>query len=161
MGKTMLGKKNESNPAAGSGGQTLNTIIGRGTVFEGDMKVENSVRIDGTFKGDLVCSGALTISQTGEAYAQLEGKDIYINGVVRGTVRAEKVRLDSQAKFVGDVHAATLVITEGAVFHGKSAMESESIPGTEPAKNSGAASNEKAKEGNGVAKSDKAETKTT
>ena len=153
----MLGKKTESNPVVAASGQTLNTIIGRGTVFEGDMKVENSVRIDGTFKGDLVCSGALTISQTGEAYAQLEGKDIYINGVVRGTVRAEKVRLDSQAKFIGDVHAATLVITEGAVFHGKSAMEIGDVPSTEQAKSSGAASAGKANEGNGVAQSEKAE----
>ena len=119
----MLGKKENANVS--SGGQTLNTIIGRGTLFEGTMQVENSVRVDGTFKGELTCSGALTISQSGEAYAQLEGKDIYINGVVRGTVRAEKVRLDSQARFVGDIHARTLSISEGAVFHGSSSMEVE------------------------------------
>ena len=119
----MLGKK--ENGSVSSGGQTLNTIIGRGTLFEGTMQVENSVRVDGTFKGELTCSGALTISQSGEAYAQLEGKDIYINGVVRGTVRAEKVRLDSQARFVGDIHARTLSVSEGAVFHGSSSMEVE------------------------------------
>ena len=119
----MLGKKENGNVSAG--GQTLNTIIGRGTLFEGTMQVENSVRVDGTFKGELTCSGALTISQSGEAYAQLEGKDIYIKGVVRGTVRAEKVRLDSQARFVGDIHARTLSVSEGAVFHGSSSMEVE------------------------------------
>ena len=118
----MLGKK-ENGSVAGSG-QTLNTIIGRGTIFEGVMKVDNSVRIDGTFKGELSCSGALTISQSGEAYAHLEGRDIYINGIVRGTVRAEKVRLDSQARFIGDVYSGTLSVTEGAVFHGSCSMES-------------------------------------
>ena len=45
----MLGKK--ENGAVNGSGQTLNTIIGRGTLFEGTMKVENSVRIDGVFKG--------------------------------------------------------------------------------------------------------------
>ena len=109
----MLGKKDNGTPASG---QTLNTIIGRGTLFEGTMKVENSVRIDGIFKGELSCSGSLTISQTGEAYAHLEGKDIYINGIVHGTVRAEKVRLDSQARFIGDVYANALSVSEGAVF---------------------------------------------
>lgn len=88
------------------------------------MKVDNSVRIDGTFKGELTCSGALTISQSGEAYAHLEGRDIYINGIVRGTVRAEKVRLDSQARFIGDVYASALSVSEGAVFHGSCSMES-------------------------------------
>ena len=118
----MLGKKD--NGAAGGNGQTLNTIIGRGTIFEGVMKVDNSVRIDGTFKGELTCSGALTISQSGEAYAHLEGRDIYINGVVRGTVRADKVRLDSQARFIGDVYSSALSVSEGAVFHGSCSMES-------------------------------------
>ena len=117
----MLGKKDNGTV---QGGQTLNTIIGRGTIFEGVMKVDNSVRIDGTFKGELTCSGALTISQSGEAYAHLEGRDIYINGIVRGTVRAEKVRLDSQARFIGDVYASALSVSEGAVFHGSCSMES-------------------------------------
>ena len=117
----MLGKK--ENGAVNGNGQTLNTIIGRGTVFEGMMKVDNSVRIDGIFKGELSCSGALTISQSGEAYAHLEGKDIYINGIVRGTVRAEKVRLDSQARFIGDVYTGALSVSEGALFHGSCAME--------------------------------------
>ena len=118
----MLGKRDNGNVAGK--GQTLNTIIGRGTVFEGVMKVDNSVRIDGTFKGELTCSGALTISQSGEAYAHLEGRDIYINGIVRGTVRAEKVRLDSQARFIGDVYATALSVSEGAIFHGSCSMES-------------------------------------
>ena len=118
----MLGKKD--NGAVAGGSQTLNTIIGRGTVFEGVMKVDNSVRIDGIFKGELSCSGTLTISQSGEAYAHLEGRDIYINGIVRGTVRAEKVRLDSQARFIGDVYASALSVSEGAVFHGSCSMES-------------------------------------
>ncbi len=119
----MLGKKD--NGAVAGGGQTLNTIIGRGTLFEGTMKVENSVRVDGVFKGELSCSGALTISQSGEAYAHLEGKDIYINGIVRGTVCAEKVRLDSQARFIGDIYATALSVAEGAIFHGSCSMDIE------------------------------------
>jgi cytoskeletal protein CcmA (bactofilin family) len=119
----MLGKKD--NGAIAGGGQTLNTIIGRGTLCEGTMKVENSVRVDGVFKGELKCSGALTISQSGEAYAHLEGKDIYINGIVRGTVHAEKVRLDSQARFIGEIHANALSVSEGAIFHGSCSMDIE------------------------------------
>ena len=119
----MLGKKD--NGVIAGGGQTLNTIIGRGTLFEGTMKVENSVRVDGVFKGELTCSGALTVSQSGEAYAHMEGKDIYINGIVRGTVHAEKVRLDSQARFIGDIYANALSVSEGAIFHGSCSMDIE------------------------------------
>ena len=117
----MLSKK--LNGTTNGSGQSLNTIIGRGTIFEGAMKVENSVRIDGVFKGELHCSGTLTISQSGEAHAQIEGTDIYVNGEVQGSVRADKVHLDSQARFVGEVFTSTLSITEGAVFQGNCAME--------------------------------------
>lgn len=132
----MLGRK--ENGATNGSGQPLNTIIGSGTLFEGTMKVDNSVRIDGIFKGELSCTGTLTISQSGEAYAQIEGVEIYINGIVRGTVKAEKIRLDSQARFVGDVNTSSLSVSEGAVFHGNCVMEtdaeSEETEGQEPAK---------------------------
>lgn len=117
----MLRKKDNGTPTGG--GQTLNTIIGRGTVMEGTVTVENGVRIDGVFKGELKCSGTLTISQNGQAYAELEGKEVYVNGIVRGTVRAQKVRLDSQARFIGDIHTSALSMAEGAVFHGSCTMD--------------------------------------
>ena len=122
----MLGKKDENG-----GGETLNTIVGRGTLFEGVMKVDNSVRIDGTFKGELSCSGTLTIGQSGEAHAQLDGRDVYINGVVHGNVRGDKVRLDSQARVVGDIHSNALSISEGAVFQGNCSMDVDDLEGVD------------------------------
>ena len=123
----MLGKKEET----GGGGETLNTIVGRGTLFEGVMKVDNSVRIDGTFKGELSCSGTLTIGQSGEAHAQLDGRDVYINGVVHGNVRGDKVRLDSQARVVGDITSNALSISEGAVFQGNCSMDVDELEGVD------------------------------
>ena len=123
----MLGKK-EGN----GGGETLNTIVGRGTLFEGVMKVDNSVRIDGTFKGELSCSGTLTIGQSGEAHAQLQGRDIYINGLVQGNVRGDRVRLDSQARVVGDISSNALSISEGAIFQGNCSMEMANAENSEP-----------------------------
>ena len=67
--------------------------------------------------------GTLTIGQSGEAHAQLEGRDIYINGLVHGNLRGDKVRLDSQARVVGDINSHALSISEGAVFQGNCSME--------------------------------------
>lgn len=116
----MLSKKKKSGSASG---QALNTIIGRGSCFEGKLKVDNSVRIDGVFKGELVCTGDLTISQSGEADATLQCKDAYIDGVVSGSVRADKVRLDTQSRFTGDVYTDSFTVAEGAIFHGACSME--------------------------------------
>lgn len=117
----MLGNKKKGTSA--SNGQALNTIIGRGSRFEGKLTVDNSVRIDGEFKGELTCSGELTISQSGEADATLQCKDAYIDGVVNGTVHADKVRLDTQSRFTGDVYTDSFSVSEGAIFHGTCSME--------------------------------------
>ncbi|MXW77719.1 MAG: polymer-forming cytoskeletal protein [Gemmatimonadetes bacterium] len=120
----MLSNKKKGASASSSSGQALNTIIGRGSHFEGKLTVDNSVRIDGVFKGELICSGELTISQSGEADATLmQCKDAYIDGVVNGTVRADKVRLDTQSRFTGEVYTDSFTVAEGAIFHGSCSME--------------------------------------
>ena len=120
----MLSNKKKGTSA--SNGQALNTIIGRGSCFEGKLTVDNSVRIDGAFKGELTCSGELTISQSGEADATLmQCKDAYIDGVVNGTVRADKVRLDTQSRFTGEVYTDSFTVAEGAIFHGSCSMENQ------------------------------------
>ncbi len=133
----MLSNKKKGASTGGSS-QALNTIIGRGSCFEGKLTVDNSVRIDGVFKGELACTGELTISQSGEADATLQCKDAYIDGVVSGTVRADKVRLDTQSRFTGKVYTDSFTVSEGAIFHGSCSMEnhkkSESPQGGEAAK---------------------------
>tara|TARA_B100000579_G_scaffold429757_1_gene442038 strand:- start:491 stop:883 length:393 start_codon:yes stop_codon:yes gene_type:complete len=120
----MLGK---SDGSKGSDGNQLNTIIGAGTIFEGTMRVDNGVRIDGTFNGELKCSGAVTISQSGRLHGNLWAKEIYINGRVDGDVHADKVRLDGEACLVGDVQAKALSVADGAVLHGVCNMQNEKV----------------------------------
>ena len=128
----MLSNKKKGASAA-SNGQALNTIIGRGSCFEGKLTVDNSVRIDGVFKGELTCTGELTISQSGEADAQLQCKDAYIDGTVSGSVRADKVRLDTQSRFTGDVYTDSVLGRRGCalprlLFDGKSPEEERAAP---------------------------------
>jgi len=100
--------------------RTLDTMLGPGTFFEGTMKAEKSVRIEGAFKGELFCSGFLMITESSRVEAQIEGMDVYINGIVRGTVGAKRVRLDREARLIGDIYTQKLSIVEGAIFHGRS-----------------------------------------
>ena len=108
--------------------ESLETIIGPGTFFKGTMKVENSVRIEGIFNGRIFCGGSLTITPSGEVWATLEGKEVYVHGTVNGTVQAEKVQLDKESCFIGDIRTRTLSISPGAVFHGRSINFEEDAP---------------------------------
>ena len=106
----------------------LDTIVGCGTHLEGVMKVENNARIDGVFKGELSCRGRLTISLSGAVQADLEGTVVVVRGTVHGTLCADKVHLDSQARFFGDIHTRTLSVAEGALFHGSSLRLDDRVP---------------------------------
>lgn len=105
------------------------TIISQNTHFEGTLEKGHNILINGVFKGALSCSEEVTINPSGEVYALIEGKDISINGMVDGTVRAERVRLASQARFSGEIYTDALQILEGAVFRGCCFMEIEEEEG--------------------------------
>ena len=98
----------------------MNTIIGKGTRFEGTMEVAQSLRIDGSFKGTLTTSDTLIVGATGELEeVTLKVKNAIIGGVVKGNVTASnKVTLESTSKLEGDLTAKLLIIQEGALFIG-------------------------------------------
>ena len=100
--------------------RTLDSFLGPGSFFEGTLKAEKSVRVEGTFRGELFCSGYLVLTESSRVEAQIDGMDVSINGIVRGTVGAERVRLDRKARLIGDLYTQALSIVEGAIFHGRS-----------------------------------------
>ena len=98
----------------------MNTIIGKGTRVEGSMEVAQSLRIDGTFKGQLKASDTLIVGSTGELTdVSVTVKNAIIGGKVKGNITAaSKVTLESSSRLEGDLTAKLLVIEEGALFTG-------------------------------------------
>ena len=94
------------------------TVIGRGTVLEGVLKMEHPLRIEGVVKGDFVASSSLVVSAQGELEAGLiEVGEAVISGRVSGKLRARvRVYVSAGAVFHGTVETPQLVIEEGAIF---------------------------------------------
>ncbi|MCA9731016.1 MAG: polymer-forming cytoskeletal protein [Deferribacteres bacterium] len=116
----MLGKK-ENGTMERTG--NLNTIIGKGTFFEGTLKVESSIRIDGKIKGRIITADALTVGKDGEVEGEVTAKNAIVGGKVQGKVHSSgKVVLEAQSLFQGELKTAKLVIEEGAVFEGVCSM---------------------------------------
>ena len=117
----MLGKKDDS---AITGSGDLNTLIGKGTVLEGKIVVNSSVRIDGKIKGDVKTNDSLVIGKQGEIEGEIIAKNAVVGGKVTGKINAQgKVVLESNAIFKGEMKAARLVIDDGAVFDGQCTMK--------------------------------------
>jgi cytoskeletal protein CcmA (bactofilin family) len=104
----------------------LNTIIGKGTYFEGKIEVNGGIRIDGKVKGKVTCTDTLSVGSEGVIEADLEAKHAIIGGNVKGNVVAsEKLELQSTSVVIGELTSKSLLVEEGSLFHGKCNMREE------------------------------------
>jgi cytoskeletal protein CcmA (bactofilin family) len=114
-------KKKKINP------NTTDTLIGEGTVFEGRIKSEASVCIEGQITGDIDCTGDVIIGENGVAKSNITGRDVTIGGTVHGNVTTKgKLVIAATGKLYGNTNGNSLIIEEGGVFWGTSKMDSKS-----------------------------------
>lgn len=117
----MFGKNNE--PA---GGGKVDTIIGSGSHFKGDINVEGTLRVDGTVDGDITCSGDIIIGKSGVVRAGIKGRNVTVAGEVHGEIVLEgKLEITATGRVQGDIEVDKLVISEGALFKGMSSMKGD------------------------------------
>ncbi len=102
----------------------LNALLGRGSEFDGKLNFEGTVRIDGTFTGEITTNDMLIIGEGAKVTADITCGSIIVNGEVTGNVKAtEMVELHKPAKVKGDITTPSLMIDKGVVFHGNSKMD--------------------------------------
>jgi cytoskeletal protein CcmA (bactofilin family) len=102
----------------------INTLLGRGSTFEGKLTFEGTVRIDGQFKGEIFTDGVLVVGEGAEVQAEIDVTTVIIEGSVTGNVRAKQlVELHAPAHVVGNIATPSLFIDRGVVFEGNCHME--------------------------------------
>lgn len=101
------------------GAGELNGFLGRGTSCTGDLVFEDSMRIDGTFKGSIRSASILSIGETADIEADIDVGVLLVSGRVVGKIRAsDRVEIHPGGKVVGDIRAPNLITRQGAVFRG-------------------------------------------
>ena len=113
-----------------SGGGALSTILAKGTKWNGTLKAESGVRIDGDYEGTLETGGTLVIGKDGTVRAEIKARDAIIGGKVVGNVTAaNKIELQSGASLSGDVKCRGIIIDNDVFFEGHSKMGAAHEPG--------------------------------
>lgn len=106
----------------------VNTLVGRGSHFEGKMTFEGTVRVDGSFSGEIVAddpADTLIVGETAQLRAELEVPTVIIYGALYGNVRASNsVELHAPAHVIGNIISPALVVERGAIFDGNCRMGS-------------------------------------
>ncbi len=97
----------------------VNSIIGEGSEFKGEFKINGLLRIDGTFQGTIETDGKVLIGQSGEAVSDIKARLVVIGGNVRGNIFAtERVILLSTGNITGNIITPSLIMEEGVTFDG-------------------------------------------
>ncbi len=105
----------------------VNTLIGEGAVFDGNLTIPNTIRIDGTVNGNCSCEATLILGETGQIFGNINAHNVIISGSVKGDITAKgKLEFLPTGRLVGNIVANTLVIDEGAYVDGKCTMTSDS-----------------------------------
>jgi cytoskeletal protein CcmA (bactofilin family) len=102
------------------------TLVGEGSQFEGRIKSEASLRIEGMVTGDTECTGDVTVGEHGVVKSNIIARNIIIAGSVHGNIMAKGIlKITATGKLYGNMTAASLMIEEGGIFQGSSKMETK------------------------------------
>ena len=118
------GKKKQINP------NITDTLVGEGSHFEGRIKSEASLRIEGMVTGDMECTGDVTVGERGIVKSNISARNIIIAGSVHGNIMSKGIlKITATGKLYGNTTTASLMIDEGGLFQGTSKMEVKSTSG--------------------------------
>ena len=102
----------------------INTLLGRGSEFEGKLTFEGTVRIDGRLKGEVFSDDVLVVGEGAFVEAEIDIGEIIIQGTVVGNIRAKRaIEIHAPGAVKGDLTTPSLQIDKGVVFEGRSFME--------------------------------------
>ena len=105
------------------------TLIGEEAHFHGALTAKGSLRVEGTFEGDISDAADVEVGARGRILGNVAAEALIVAGEVVGDVVASRsVELLSSAKLSGDVRTPKLKIDEGATFDGCCAMGAEDKP---------------------------------
>ena len=123
------GKSSDGEAPTGSAAQAapstnLTAFIDQGSHFEGKLSFKDTVRIDGSFQGEISSENTLIVGESGEVEAAITSTNVIVSGRVVGNIEARRqVVLHKTASVQSDIVTPSLIVEEGAEFNGRISMK--------------------------------------
>ncbi len=94
--------------------------IGKGVNVKGQILSREDLMIDGEVEGTVEAHDhRVTIGPNGRVAAGVKAREIVVQGTIQGNVEAtDKIDIKKDARLVGDIKTARIVIEDGAYFKG-------------------------------------------
>lgn len=121
----MFGNKRAPSAASSSIGfdsQGMQTVIAAQCTIEGDLHTSNSVKVDGTVKGNIRSDAQVILGEKCTVQGDVHSTDLLVFGRLEGNVHVQNLHLKPTAKIVGNIETVTLQVDSGANYQGSVTM---------------------------------------
>ena len=110
-------------------------VIGKSVMIKGQIFSREDLTIDGEVDGSVeLHEHRLTVGPNGKLQAGVKAREVVVLGTIHGNVEAsDKIDIRKDAKLVGDIKTARIVIEDGAFFKGSIDIARPEAPRTAPA----------------------------
>lgn len=106
----------------------LNGFLDSGCHIEGELRFEDTFRIEGNLTGKIVSSGELVVGEQGLVDGEIHAGSILIAGRVKGRLEAERrIEIAPSGRVEGELVTPALVIEDGAKFEGQCSMTTNQV----------------------------------
>jgi len=104
-------------PESSRGGSAT---IGKAVKIVGQIFSREDLFVDGDVEGTIeLMEHKLTVGPNGKVHAGVKAREVVALGVVQGNVEAsDRIEIRKDAKLVGDIKTARIIIEDGAYFKG-------------------------------------------
>jgi cytoskeletal protein CcmA (bactofilin family) len=110
-------------------------VLGKSVIVKGQIFSREDLTIDGEVEGTVeLQEHRLTVGPNGKVLAGIKAREIIVLGTIHGNVETtDKIDIRKDAKLVGDIKTARVVIEDGAYFKGNIDIVRAEVPKPQPA----------------------------
>ncbi len=102
------------------------SIVSTGSAWQGTLKIEGSVRIDGQLSGEIDARGTVHVSEGAQVNAKVRAAFVIIAGTFQGQVQcSERLEIAPTGRVRAELTTRSLVVHEGAFTEGQIHMVDE------------------------------------
>lgn len=106
--------------------ERVDSVLGAGIAWQGDISGTGGVRIDGAFDGSINVRGLVVIGEQGRVTCNhLRAVTVIVAGSVKGDIAAQRVEITRTGRVWGDVVTTSFSTQEGAFLRGQITMEEQ------------------------------------
>ena len=122
----MFRRPSERTPSEMQAPDRVDSVLGPGITWQGQVGGTGGMRIDGAFDGEIAIRGIVVIGEQGRVTcSHLKAVTVVVSGSLKGDITAYRVEITQTGRVWGDVVATSFSTEEGAFLRGKITMEEE------------------------------------